>query len=280
MLTESTREIGMQQAHDYLEEAATLIGVLENQPDTVFEMVTLFKSWTINDVIGHLHMFDVAALKTLKGAENFEAFFAPIMAGLGQGMSLLETQYPYLGDLRGRHLFETWRDTTEMLGQAYASANPKQRVKWAGPEMSALSSITARQMETWAHGQEVFDVLGVRRKETDRIKNICHLGVVTFGWTFINRKIPVPEPVPYVRLLSPSGADWEWNEPNSTNSIVGKALEFAQVVTQVRNIKDTSLDMTGDAAHSWMSIAQCFAGKPETPPAAGARFRTCETQSQ
>ena len=262
----------MQQAYDYLEEAATLTGVLEDQPDSVFEMITLFKSWKINDVIGHLHMFDVAALKTLESAQAFEAFFAPIMAGLGQGMSLLETQYPYLGDLTGRRLFETWRDTTETLGQAYANADPRQRVKWAGPEMSAMSSITARQMETWAHGHEVFDVLGVRRKETDRIKNICHLGVVTFDWTFINRKMSVPYPAPHVRLKSPSGVDWEWNEPSSTNSIIGKASEFAQVVTQVRNIKDTSLDMTGEAAQSWMSIAQCFAGKPETPPAHGARF--------
>jgi len=264
----------MQQAHDYLEEAATLAGVLENRPDSVFETVTLFKSWTINDVIGHLHMFDVAALKTLESAQAFQAFFAPIKAGLGQGMSLLETQYPYLGDLRGRPLFEIWHDTTEKLGQAYANADPRQRVEWAGPEMSALSSITARQMETWAHGHEVFDVLGMQRKETDRIKNICHLGVVTFGWTFINRKIPVPEPAPYVRLTSPSGEDWEWNEPSSKNSVVGKASEFAQVVTQVRNIKDTSLYMTGEAAQIWMTIAQCFAGKSETPPAQGARFMT------
>ena len=263
----------MQQADDYLEEAVALARILEGKSESVFEKVTLFKSWTINDVIGHLHMFDVAALKTLENTKSFEVFFAPITEGLAKGMSLLEIQYLYLGNLRGERLFEKWRDTTKTLSQAYASADPKQRVKWAGPEMSALSSITARQMETWAHGQEVFDALGVQRKESDRIKNICHLGVLTFGWAFLNRQMPVPEPAPYVRLSSPSGTDWEWCNPSSTNFVAGEAVEFAQVVTQVRNIKDTSLNMMGDAAHSWMSIAQCFAGKPETPPDEGTRFR-------
>ena len=86
--------LGMQQAFDYLEEAAALAGILENQPESVFETVTLFKSWTINDVLGHLHMFDVAALKTLESAKSFEIFFAPIRNGLADGMTLLETQYP------------------------------------------------------------------------------------------------------------------------------------------------------------------------------------------
>ena len=44
------------------------------------------------------------------------------------------------------------------LASKYKGTDPKKRLKWAGPEMSARSSVTARQMETWAHGQELFDV--------------------------------------------------------------------------------------------------------------------------
>ena len=263
----------MQQAHDFLEEAATLACLLENQPEQVFDTVTLFKSWTINDVIGHLYMFDIAALKTLESAQSFDTFFAPIKAGLSQGKTLLETQLPFLGDLRGRALFDTWLANTEVLGQAYALADPKQRVSWAGPEMSALSSITARQMETWAHGHEVFDALGEKRKEGDRIKNICHLGVSTFGWTFLNRKMDIPEPLPYVELTSPSGQIWNWNNPKSHATVRGSAIEFAQIVTQVRGLDDTQLEALGQSAQDWMSMAQCFAGKPETPPQKGSRYQ-------
>lgn len=37
-------------------------------------------------------------------------------------------------------------------------------------------------------------------------------------------------------------------------------------VTQRRALSDTSLSVTGDAAHDWMMIAQVFAGAPTTGP--------------
>ncbi len=139
--------------------------------------------------------------------------------------------------------------------------------------MSVRSSITARLMETWAHGQEVYDMLGVERVDTDRIKNIATLGVNTFGWTFANRRLEVPSPVPHVRLTAPSGAIWEWNEGVTSDRVEGSATEFCQVVTQVRSLADTKLQVTGDVATRWMSIAQCFAGPVSDPPAPGSRFR-------
>jgi uncharacterized protein (TIGR03084 family) len=132
---------------------------------------------------------------------------------------------------------------------------------------------TARQMEVWAHGQEIFDVLGRDRPGTRRLKNIAVIGVRTFGWTFVNRRLPVLRDLPYVRLIAPDGAIWEWNPPSDTSAVAGSALEFCQVVTQVRNIADTTLTVTGETARRWMSIAQCFAGPPEDPPAAGTRRR-------
>ncbi|MFC4216943.1 TIGR03084 family metal-binding protein [Pseudophaeobacter arcticus] len=170
-------------------------------------------------------------------------------------------------------MFEAWQAGAERCADAFAQADPKERLKWLGPDMSALSSITARQMETWAHGQEVFDLLGVERQEQDRIRNIAHLGVSTYGWTFLNRKEPVPEPAPFVELTGPSGAVWTWNDPQADNLVRGSAVEFAQVVTQVRNIADTSLETQGASAARWMAIAQCFAGPAETPPAKGARHK-------
>jgi len=139
--------------------------------------------------------------------------------------------------------------------------------------MSALSSITARQMETWAHGQEVFDVLGAERVDTDRIRNIAHLGVSTFGWTFINRGMVVPDPAPFVQLTGPSGVVWNWNTPQNDNMVQGQASDFAQVVTQVRNVAETGLNVTGQGAQDWMKLAQCFAGPPVDPPAPGQRYR-------
>ncbi len=263
----------MQQAEDFRAEVETLATLLEPLADDGFAMSTLFKGWTIDDVIGHLHMFDHAALLTLESDTAFATFFGRIAADLAQGKTLLETQYPWLDGLRGRALFDRWRATAHKVADAYGATDPKRRVKWAGPELSALSSITARQMETWAHGQEVFDALGADRHETDRIRNICHLGVSTYGWTFANRNLEAPQPAPFVRLTGPSGAVWTWNDPQDDNAVIGGAVEFAQVVAQTRNIADTSLVTRGRAAADWMAIAQCFAGAPEDPPPPGARHR-------
>ena len=175
-------------------------------------------------------------------------------------------------DLSGRHLFQKWNENSGKLSAAYAKSDPKKRLKWVGPDMSVMSSITARQMETWAHGQEVFDALGIIRTAHDRIKNICHLGAATFGWGLKNRNIRIPHPAPYVSLESPSGKIWEWNDPVSPYSVRGYAPEFAQVVTHVRNIKDSSLKIRGDVATQWMGIAQCCAGKPENPLLKSSRF--------
>jgi len=40
---------------------------------------------------------------------------------------------------------------------------------------------TARYMETWAHSQEVYDLVGVERSYTDRIKNIADTKLAVSG---------------------------------------------------------------------------------------------------
>lgn len=263
----------MKQAEDFREESRALAALLEPLSAQDLQRETQFKGWSIEDVLGHLHLFNVAAETSLQGEQAFGAFIAPIVADMQSGKSILECQFPWLNGLGGRDLFEAWKDGAESCADAFAAADPKARVKWVGPDMSALSSVTARQMETWAHGQEVFDLLGVDRAEADRVRNICHLGVSTYGWTFINRKEAVPEPAPHVRLTAPSGAVWTWNEAQEDNLVEGSAVDFARVVTQTRNIGDTDLRTAGDVAARWMAIAQCFAGPPETPPAPGQRHR-------
>ena len=159
------------------------------------------------------------------------------------------------------------------MAARFETADPEQRVKWFGPDMSARSCIIARQMEHWAHAQAIFDRLGRVRENADRLKNVAHIGVTTYSWSFKVNGLEPPKPKPYVRLTGPSGAIWEWNDPQSDNRIEGPAEDFCQVVTQCRNIGDgdVALRCVGDTATYWMQFAQCFAGPPETPPSVGTR---------
>jgi uncharacterized protein (TIGR03084 family) len=208
--------------------------------------------------------------RSLHDPHKFQVEFARIRK-LRETRSIVSVSNELLGGMKGRELLGAWREYYLDMTPRFAGTDPKQRVKWAGPDMSARSSITARLMETWAHGQEIYDLLGLVRENADRIRNIAHLGVGTFGWTFVNRKEPVPTPVPYVRLVAPSGDIWRWGEPSDDERIDGAADEFCQVVCQTRNVTDTSLRVTGAVAAEWMAKAQCFAGPPREPPKAGTR---------
>jgi len=260
----------LQQAYDFRDESNALWNLLEPLAEEDFKQTTLFKDWTINHVIGHLHMWNWAADTSLTDPDAFHAWSAeawPVMAEQG----IRGYEEVWLDGLQGRKLLDTWQEYYRDMTGRFAAADPKQRVKWVGPDMSVRSSITARLMETWAHGQEVYDLLGVKRVNADRIRNIAQLGINTFGWTFANRQEEPPGPVPQVRLLAPSGEVWTWNEDNTDDIVEGAAEEFCQVVTQTRSLGDTSLQVSGPVAERWMAVAQCFAGPVETPPAPGER---------
>lgn len=259
------------QPREFLAESESLHSLLSPRPESDLALVTQFKDWTIEDVIAHLHLFNLAAAMSLRDPDRLRAFFVALRRSRDGGRTLREVSFEQLGALRGRALLDQWwRDCGE-IARAFEGVDPRLRVVWGGPDMSARSSISARLMETWAHGQAVFDRLGVVRVDEDRIRNVAVLGVNTFGWTFRNRGLEVPGAVPRVRLEAPSGACWEWNSENDSDLVEGSATEFCQVVAQTRSFRDTRLRIEGEVARSWMAIAQCFAGPPEAPPSPGAR---------
>jgi uncharacterized protein (TIGR03084 family) len=262
----------MQQPHDFHDEGAALAALITPLSKEAFDTPTLFKGWTINTILRHLHVWNIAADLSLSDAAAFEAFLFEMASGI-RGGRLPDFEAAYLHGLSGQELCAAWVKQFEAMTTRFAAADPKHRVKWVGPEMSVLSSITARLMETWAHGQAVYDVLGVERTDTDRIGNIVRLGINTYGWTFRNRAEDAPGPMPHLRLTAPSGVLWEFGEPGGADLIAGSATEFCQVICQTRNIADTALSVTGAAASRWMAIAQCFAGPPQTPPSPGARHK-------
>lgn len=267
----------VEQAQDLLDESESLHELLSPLSQEDFNRPTQFKGWTLHDVVAHLHIFNWATNESIRDGDSFVQWYEGLKTHMAaQKKDLRGATDDWLDEhengVRGHALLERWIDDVRTLAVQLKDVDPRMRVKWAGPDMSVRSSLTARLMETWAHGQEVFDLLGHKRLDTDRIRNIAVLGMNTFGWTFINRGLDVPEDVPYVRLDAPSGAVWEWNEPNQTNFVSGSATHFCQVVAQTRNIADTRLQVSGDTATRWMAIAQCFAGAPEDPPAPGTRF--------
>lgn len=261
----------LQEALDLREEGAELYELLVTLSDGDWERPTPFKQWTVFDVIAHLHLSDRLAVLSLKAPQEFLTEAKAMAAAAEQAKSLTAYTREQLQVRKPSDLLRRWRGLFEEMCDLLEKVDPLQRLKWLGPDMGARTFASARQMETWAHGQDIYDLVQVRRTPTDRIKNIAVLGVNTFAWTFMNRGLEIPREVPYVRLTAPSAAIWEWNQPSEENRVEGLAVEFCHVVTQGRNVADTGLRVVGDPATRWMAIAQCFAGPPEDPPRPGQR---------
>ena len=258
----------MQQSEDLREEGEALYQLLLTLKPDDWPAITPFKNYSAYDVIAHLHTTDLAATVALKDPDGFRRM---VRSGGDRAIAITgpKAQLPDLSD--SIELRETWRRYLNELCDLLDNVDMKLRVPWFGPDMSVRMFSSARQMETWSHGQDIFDLVRAPRTHADRLKNVAQIGVRTFGWTFANRGEEVPQAAPYVRLTAPSGAQWEWNDPSDTNCVTGDAVEFCRVVTQGRNIKDTKLEVAGEIATRWMAVAQCFAGGPQQPPAPGER---------
>lgn len=230
-----------------------------------------FYGWTPWDEIAHLCYFDETALQSVRDPERF-AREAALLNEQAQREEISAIARQACGHLDGPALLAHWRSRYEALVAALAPLDPKARLGWYGPPMSARSFATARLMETWAHGQDIWDVVRRRRPASVRLKHIAHLGVTTFGWTFVNRGLPVPEAAPYVELQAPDGGGlWTWGDPASAHRVSGSAEDFCLLVTQRRHVQDTALQYTPGPVAQWLGFAQCFAGPPADGPKPGVR---------
>jgi uncharacterized protein (TIGR03084 family) len=126
--------------------------------------------------------------------------------------------------------------------------------------MSAASMATARFMETFAHGQDVYAAAGQRAAPTDRIRHVAHLGVRTRDFAYSVRGEEPPAEEFLVELVAPGGQLHTWGPADAAQSVRGSMDDFCLLVTQRVHRDDTDLVAVGDDADHWLDIAQAFAG--------------------
>jgi uncharacterized protein (TIGR03084 family) len=260
-----------QTCRDLLGEFTELRDLCASMEAAQWSLRTDFHGWTPWDEIAHLAFFDEAALMSARSGSAFAEHASGLKKRLDAGEEISAIARSRYRHLDGPGLLAHWSAVFHSLLQALSALDAKDRLAWYGPAMSARSFASARIMETWAHGQDVWDVLGRRRKPTGRLKHVAHLGVSTFKWTYANRGLAVPPAAPFVHLQAPEGETWRWGDAAASDVVRGTAEDFCLVVTQRRHVADTSLDCTPGTALEWMKIAQCFAGGPASGPEPGVR---------
>jgi uncharacterized protein (TIGR03084 family) len=228
--------------------------------------------WTVAHQIAHLAWTDERALLAATDPAGFTDEFTRYAARATEGLDkVVDAEAAEAAVQPPDRLMSWWRTGRDKLAAALLTLSPGTTLPWYGPPMSPASMVTARVMETWAHGQDVADGLGVRRTPTARLRHVAHIGVRTRDFAFLVRKLPAP-PDPFrIELLAPNGDLWTWGPEDATQRVTGPALEFCLLVTQRVNRADTALVAIGEDADRWLGIAQAFAGPPGDGREQGSR---------
>ena len=229
---------------DLRAESDDLDAMVAELPGDRWAEATPAPGWTIAHQIAHLLWTDRVALIAVTN----EAGFAAVLADAAKDPTgFVDADAEELAALPHDRLL---------------AVTDGRKLPWFGPPMSAASMATARLMETWAHGLDVADTLGVKRPATARLRSIAHIGVRTRDFAFaINGLTPPAEPFS-VELRAPDGSTWSWGPEDAVQRVTGSAEDFCMLVTQRRPRADLDVHAVGFDAEKWLTIAQAFAGPP------------------
>ncbi|MEV0676211.1 TIGR03084 family metal-binding protein [Actinosynnema sp. NPDC050436] len=208
--------------------------------------------WTVAHQVGHLCWTDRVAVLAATDPDAFAALLACatpdlIDRGAAEPVTLAR-----------------WRASRAAVAEALRAVPAGVKVPWFGPPMSPASMATARLMETWAHGQDVADALGVVREPTARLRHVAHIAVRAFGYAFLVNGLVAPQEPVRVELTGPDGQRWTWGPEGAADRVCGPALDFCLLATRRRHRDDLAVTAVGDVARAWLPIAQAFAGPPGT----------------
>ncbi|GAB3702547.1 TIGR03084 family metal-binding protein [Nocardiopsis oceani] len=244
---------------DLRAEQEELASLLDGLDGADWARPTPAPGWAVAHQVAHLAYFDRVAHTALTD----EAAFGEILNGaIADPEGFGEKAIAPLVELAPAALLSEWRDASGSLRSALDSAPAGTRVPWFGPPMSVASKATARLMETWAHGQDVVDALGARRRPTTRLRHIVHIALRARAYSYFARGLPLPEAEVRVELTGPDGELWRMGPDGAEDVVRGDAEQFCLVLTRRRHVADTGLTAEGAAAEEWLRVGQTYAGGP------------------
>jgi len=229
--------------------------------------VTPAEGWTVAHQIAHLSWTDRQALLAI---EDPDAFSAELTYALGHLDTYVDEAATRDAAMPPAALLERWRSSRARLWATLVAQPPGVRHPWYGPPMSTAAVATGRLMETWAHGQDIADTLGVRRTPTARLRHVVRIAVRARDYAFAAHGRPAPRAEFRWELTAPDGSLWSFGPEDADQRVSGPAEDLCLLAVQRRHRDDVALTAEGADADAWLSIAQAFAGPPGKGRPAGA----------
>jgi uncharacterized protein (TIGR03084 family) len=278
---------------DLIAEGDELAAILASLADSDWTRQTPAPGWTIAHQVAHLAMTDTASIVSAasgvgprelaksinrRQVSSLRDIVVPSVSGLvrprrGGAAGLIDRAANHGAGRKPADLLEHWQQGRHALADALSRVPDEKKLRWIGPPMRPATMAAARLMETFAHGQDILDTLGIGRVATSRLRHVAGLGVRTRRYAYGLHKLSVP-PAPRVQLVGPDGSAWTWGPEDAADTVTGSALDFCFLVTQRRHLEDCADVATGEGAQQWLEIAQAFAG----PPGEGRAARRFDTR--
>ncbi|NLU74235.1 TIGR03084 family protein [Streptomyces sp. HNM0575] len=244
---------------DLRDEGEALEGLVAGLDAKEWALPTPAPRWTVAHQIAHLAWTDE---QTLLAATDEPAFRDASQAALASPGTFVDEGAETGAAQPPAVLLERWRAGRDELLRVLGELPKGRRIPWYGPSMSAAGMATARIMETWAHGEDVADALGVPRLPTERLRHVVRIGVRARDFAYAVRGLQPPGEPFRVELKGPGGELWTHGPQDAAQRVTGDAVGFCRLVTQRIHRDDARVRAEGADAQRWLEIAQAFAGPP------------------
>ena len=237
---------------DLVAEEQSLDQFLQQINPRDWRKTTVWHGWTIHETVSHLasseeYAYNALAEKgsRLKELEEYGDIDALNEAGLAAGL-----------DMRPQDVIEWWRGARAKVVEELSRSAATDRVPWFFGDMSAKSFATARLMETWAHGIDVYYAVGEEPEETTRIRHIAWLAWKSLPHVFKEAGEEYPSEV-RAEFRGPLYSKWVFGPADAANVIRGEATEWAALAVDRVDLEDTqTLTATGDLAQRALELVR------------------------
>ncbi|MCK4723699.1 MAG: TIGR03084 family protein [Dehalococcoidia bacterium] len=224
--------------------------------DEQWGLQTPAEGWTVRDSVSHIAYIDEVSVSFIRGD------YTALDEAAKVDMISDET-----GPKRGRtmqpsQILKWWRDMRGTMDDCLVKIDPKTRIPWFAMPMGARAFATARLMETWAHGLDCYDAVGVEPVDTDRLRHVALIAYMARPYAYQVNGLELPDTPIRIELLLPSGKAWRQGSENASDIIRGTARDFCRVAVRRRHWKDTELNIVGSEAKRFIEIVQTYAGPP------------------
>ncbi len=236
---------------DLVAEQQFLDQSLQRIPIKVWDKVTPNKPWTVRDTIAHLAGFEELGADSISGGDKIAEWQN------SSDLEALKKRAIKKGrSMRPQDVIEWWRGGRAKVVEPLSHMSGEDRVDWVAGDMSARTFATFRLMETWMHGLNIYDTLGLEVEDTPRIRHVAWLGWKTLPYAF-KQAGEHYEPI-RVEVIGPGYAKWVYGPDDTDQLIKGSASDWARIVIRRVKPKDTRLKLTGEHAEKAVEVAKAW----------------------